>query len=193
MYKPTKQDEQANWKQLDKERGHRTGFDKYLVWNMSTYFLVRPITETNIAEHVKGGFINSYCYYNNENFLFLLYKENDYYPELLFSLRRNSNFVEEIELGENVMLKFNIPDSYTEDLKLFWEGKYSNFSLFFKKQFEKYLKDPLGREFKSLQWRIFEKDEELKKEIEEYIGEKLPTNIDYFFLPNKQKETYETV
>jgi len=164
-----------------------TGFEKYLKYNASVYFLLRPITNTTLAEHHKAGFINSYLYYEGKESFYCVYKENEYYPELLFSFRNNTNFVQEFSCNNNSIIEWKIPDEYSKDYQIFKQGKYSSFSNFFKTQFEK----KLSTGAKSLQWKIFDKDEELKKMIENYVGCKLDNDTDYFFIPQIKKETYE--
>lgn len=164
--------------------------EKYTKYNVSTYFWLKPITTYTLQEHVECGFLNTYLIFEDLEGFFIEYdinlKKNNYYS-MLINLTKNENFVDEYLVGNNAIIHFTINNKWKNDYSLFLDGVYSKMSLDYKQLFTKVL--PSG--VKSLQWKIFDKDEELKKEIEKYIGQNISKDVDYFFSPNLNKETWK--
>lgn len=164
--------------------------EQYLKWNCSSLFLIKPITGLKLLELKNAGFISSYIYFKEEEGLFLLFeKEKEEYDILLYSQKENPSFINE-EIYENkIVWRYKIPLELKNDFEKFKKGEYSTMSNFYKKHFDKIIKNSLGFEIKSLQWKVFEKDPKLKKDIEEYIGSPIDESKDYYQLPSTQRET----
>lgn len=165
--------------------------DRYLKYNVSCYFWLKPITNINLQEHVKSGFVNSFLEFEDNKGLFLEYNINDSYYILLKEMTKNVNFQDEYNVGDTSIVYFKIGEEWNNDYDLFLKGNYSKMSSKFKNSFSRNIKDRQGNIVTSLQWKIFEKDILLKKELEDYIKQPLPKDVDYFFLPNLEKEKWK--
>lgn len=164
--------------------------EKYTKYNCSTYFWLKPITNISLQEHVRYGFLNTYLRFEDLDGLFVEYDNNTNkleYNKMIVEVVKNPDFMDEYTIGDKFLLHYNINPKWKNDYELFLQGKYSKMSGEYKKLFNQKLPNGL----KSLQWKIFDKDEELKKEIEKYTGTEISTDVDYFFLPNLNKETWK--
>jgi hypothetical protein len=164
--------------------------ERYLKYNVSCYFWLKPITDCNLQKHVEAGFINSFLEFDNLKGLFLEYNITNKYFNLLIELSKNKNFIDEYNVGNTSILHFDIGEEWKSDYNLFLEGKYSQKSLELKNKFSKKIKDRYNNEVDSLQWKIFDKNVTLKQELEKYIRQELPEGVDYFFKPNLNNEKW---
>ncbi len=171
------------------EKKETNELEIYFSWNVSTLFLMKPLTNIYLNDFIRAGGIESYIWFEGKEGLFLLFKEADDYDELLFSQRDNTNFVEERIYGESNVWEYKIPKDLEKDFEKLKLGKYSELSAWYKKQYDKEINITPSKKETSLQWRVFDKCPILKEQVEKYIDCKLEKNQEIYILMNKEKET----
>lgn len=141
----------------------------------------------------ENNFLNGYLedvdkdQYYEEDVCFLLFKPEDLTRFRAFldeQYEKNKNIIEDYDPAEGyVVLVYNLNPKLSKDFLLVKNSKYSLVSEQFKEMFPKKVQ-LLNRPNKpwktSLQWMIFEKDEQLIQFIEKKIGQSLPegTNVE---------------
>lgn len=128
-----------------------------------------------------NGFINAYQTISNreydKNHVFLLFKPDSfiYFQEFLDNqYEKNSSIVEDFDLeGGYVVLVYKLDENLNKDFNFVREGKYSKTSEEFQSLFPKVIKMKKNNLYKdeiSLQYRIFNKTDDLKKYWEDKLG-----------------------
>lgn len=163
----------------------------FFSYNISTLFALKPLTGIYLNDFIKAGGIKTYIWFEAKEGLFLLFKEEESYDELLFSQRNNSNFVEERVYGEHNVWEYRIPQELQKDFEKLKQGKYSELSNWYKKQYDKEIQLTPSRKEPSLQWRVFNKCPEFKEKMEKYIEHKIEEGQEIYTIISKQKETLE--
>lgn len=129
-----------------------------------------------------NGFINGYIKdlgqeSNHPDSIYLLFKPNqlDKFREFLDSeYDRTRSIIEDYDYPDGyVVVVYQLDKNFKNDFKLIREGKYSKTSLEFQKMFPKVIKitkNGLNRDEISLQYRIFNKSDDLREFWEEKLG-----------------------
>ena len=136
-----------------------------------------------------NGFINAYIKDNRKDddykdSIYLLFKPTDIdkFREFLENeYERTKNVIEDYDYEDGyVVVVYQLDKKYNKDFTLIKEGKYSKTSVEFQKLFPKIIKivkNGLNRDELSLQYRIFNKSEELIEFWEEKLGIDLKSTI----------------
>ncbi len=136
-----------------------------------------------------NGFINAYIKDNRKDddykdSIYLLFKPTDIdkFREFLENeYERTKNVIEDYDYEDGyVVVVYQLDKKYNKDFMLIKEGKYSKTSVEFQKLFPKIIKivkNGLNRDELSLQYRIFNKSEELIEFWEEKLGIDLKSTI----------------
>jgi hypothetical protein len=169
----------------------------------TTLFLVQSL-EINKVYLDKFGFVNAYLSDVNhetkyENSLYLVFKPEDLslFEKFVQSEKKRMKnlFLEDYDSGYGyVILVYKFPDKYQNELKLFFEGKYSKFSREYKSLFPEVItvKDEYGYDATnhSLYFHIFEKTQAMKNYLEEKYNVELDADMEYYSIPNMDRETF---
>lgn len=139
-----------------------------------------------IAEEMPNNFINAYINDKNNmlnfdclNLLFYIDSVEEYNNNKLWISFHNyytnkDNFIDFYSNGiinnkETIVFRYKIPEEYLETLRLFFDGKYSKYSIEVKNKFPKMVKKE-GQIVETLINQILYKKEELKKSWEELLS-----------------------
>lgn len=132
--------------------------------------------------------------------LFLLFRTNprdNKWETILPRLRSKSEYLMEYFCGmqdkkQLIMLVFRIPEKYTKDYLYFKNGKYSQFSPEYKKLFNRYMTNDKAQPVESNIWRVINKSNDLRLELEKYFGEpvKFSPNDELWGVPEPNFEVY---
>lgn len=129
-----------------------------------------------------NGFINAYIKdsgseHQYKDSIYLLFKPTDLdkFREFLDSeFERTKTIIEDYDYDDGfVVVVYQLNEKFKEDFSLVKKGRYSKTSKDFQKMFPKVvkiLKNGLNRDEVSLQYRIFNKSDDLKEFWEEKIG-----------------------
>jgi anaerobic ribonucleoside-triphosphate reductase len=156
--------------------------------NITSIFMVPTLKVPKDA--LRGnGFINAYIKDNRKDddykdSIYLLFKPTDIdkFREFLENeYERTKNVIEDYDYEDGyVVVVYQLDKKYNKDFTLIKEGKYSKTSVEFQKLFPKIIKivrNGLNRDELSLQYRIFNKSEELIEFWEEKLGIDLKSTI----------------
>lgn len=148
-----------------------------------------------------NGFINAYyrdkdhtCDY--ENCIYVLFRPDNIYKFRDFlqsEYRRTKNIVEDYDYEKGfVVAVYQLDDRWNEDFEKIKKGKYSKTSDEFQSMFPRRLdiiKD--GKRFYdvSLQWRIFNKTDDLKAYWEDKLGVQFDGDMEFWEIWDEEKET----
>lgn len=148
--------------------------------SISTIFLIRPIgLSVEILE--KYGFINAYigdvdCENQYNCCVFLLFKplDMDLFMDFIENERDLNSIIEEYDYsGGYVVIVYKFPNEFKNDYELVKKGLYSKTSKEFQKLFPKVIKivkNGKHRDEISLQFRIFNRTQDLVNFWEDKIG-----------------------
>jgi hypothetical protein len=129
-----------------------------------------------------NGFINAYIKdsgseHQYKDSIYLLFKPTDLdkFREFLDSeFERTKTIIEDYDYDDGfVVVVYQLNEKFKEDFSLVKKGRYSKTSKDFQKMFPKVvkiLKNGLNRDEVSLQYRIFNKSDDLKEFWEEKLG-----------------------
>jgi len=150
-----------------------------IVKNISTIFMVKPlgIDRTELEKH---GFINAYSLDVEQVYLdcvYLLFKPSDmdlFSDFLEKEKERTDRIIDDYDYPEGyVVVVYELDRRFKEDYDLIRQGKYSKTSREFQDLFSKItkiVKNGKHRDEISLQYRIFNKTQDLIKFWEEKLG-----------------------
>lgn len=131
-------------------------------------------------------------YFQYENCLHLLFSQNTYnakFNQFIEDLEKHPNYIDGYDvMGEGTYMVVFSLDEISEIISLFKQGKYSKFPEDFR---EKYFPKYTTAGTLSHRWKVFEKHEDMKKLIEEKIGQKLPSEAEVWDIPIPEKEVYK--
>ena len=156
--------------------------------NITSIFMV-PTLGVPYGKLNENGYINGYIddsTHNSKykNCVFVLFKPNDmdvFRNFLNNELDRTKAIVEDYDYEDGyVVVVYQLNDKYKKDFKLIKQGKYSKTSKDFQKLFPKIIKivkNSLHRDEISLQYRIFNKAEDLVMFWEEKLGIDLKSTV----------------
>lgn len=149
-------------------------------------------------ELVRNGFINAYAddelhtiKYPKGEVVFILLKPSDFskFKEFLNKEYERNNVVEDYDYeGGFVVVVYSLNKDFRKDFDLIREGKYSKTSKQFQKLFTKNIQLN-GKIEKSLQYRVFNKTQDLIAYWNERIGVTLSPEQELWEMYDVQKET----
>jgi hypothetical protein len=163
---------------------------------ISTIFML-PTLKIPKEKLVENGYINSYEYDEGQdvpypNSLYLLFKPTDLHAFRAFldeEYERTTNIIEDYDYGKGfVVVVYKLDNKFANDFKLIRTGKYSKTSKSFQALYPKtvrILKEGIYKDEVSLQYRIFNKTQDLIEFWIEKIGVKLSPDQEVW-------ETYDT-
>jgi hypothetical protein len=132
-----------------------------------------------------------------EESIYLLFKPKNLEEFNLFVRNETQNparsLVDDYDYeGGYAVLVYRIPQRFLQDYQLFLEGKYSKFSESAKRMFPAEViivsQDGSRRRVSSFAYRIFDKEDSMKRWVEEIIGEELDKNAEYWTIPDLDRE-----
>jgi hypothetical protein len=152
-------------------------------------FLLPLLGKSKIQMMYDSYFVNAQLDYTKK-YLCLTYRftGTNAYKRFENFMVTDPMFISHLEHGKNhVVYIFLIPSGFTKDIELFIEGKYSKFSKALRKQIQKFHD---ADENKPL-FEIMNRNKLLKKDMEKYLGVKLPANSELASKPNLKIEIYQ--
>lgn len=167
-------------------------------WNTSALFILKLVMGETLDKLLTYRIVNSYLRDKDRedlltNVLFVLFKPDDWpeFETFVEQQEQTKDFLEEYDYeGGYVVLVYRIPFSLKRDFEKFKEGKYSEFSASTKNLFKKMIPDGrMGKLQKSLQWEIFEKEPDLREQLEDDLDVVLPDDSEVWSIPSTIKET----
>lgn len=167
--------------------------------NCSALFLPQTVGVTSQNRH-DFTFVNSYLYDESrpeygEGHIIIVFKPQNkksfenYVGNEVF---RNENFLENYSLDEFEIMIYKIPEKYKNDLELFKQGKYSEFSKEIRQLYPKMVITVIGgvrRDALSVSHLIINKDKSLKEYWEKRLDEEIEGEV--WPIYNKEKETFK--
>lgn len=148
-------------------------------------YVLPSINETlNIKrELLVNCYLRTKNFYNPEYF-FILFKYNEDYVNYL---KNHPQIIELLEYDENILVKIKLNLIQQEINKLYIEGQYSKFPLFYKDKILKYFNLPKSSE----QYKILHKLPVLKHQLEKNLNVKLSENSELGIKTNIKEESLE--
>lgn len=174
---------------------------------ITTMFFV-PTLSIDRDMLAKNNFINGYVKDSNrdiqyENAVYLLFKPEDLDKFRIFlddEYERTKSIIDDYDYEDGyVVLVYELDKTFNQDFELIKQGKYSKTSKKFQKLFPKTMKVHLSTNtFQTkvtLQYRIFNKTEDLREFWEEKIDIKLDENSEVWtmFIENKETLDFEKI
>lgn len=165
----------------------------------STFFV--PTLKIGKDNLVKAGYINAYFRdeerdVQHEDCVYLLFKpENlrDFRQFLDEEYDRTKNIIEDYDYGGGfTVVVYKLNPKYKKDFDLVRKGKYSETSKGFQTEFPKTVRIPEGSSFKeevSIQFRIFNKTNDLKDFWEKKLNVRFKDNQEVWYAFDEDKET----
>jgi hypothetical protein len=185
-----------NLKFLNKIRFLTFKKDKALKKNSSYWFLLPylgldtntlldfGLVNTYLADH-----ISQYQWDNNIHLLFNQPKYNSKFNRFIEDLEKHPQYIDSYDvIGDGTLMVVFSLEEILDVLYLFKKGKYSEFPEEFK---EKYFPKYTSTGVLSHRWKVFQKHEDMKKVIEQKVGEKLPKDAEVWDIPIPEKEIYK--
>jgi hypothetical protein len=171
-----------------------------IVKNISTLFMVKPLNITKERLEM-NGFINAYCRdaeqdYHYENCVYLLFKPTDmdrFSSFLEEEKERTDDIVDDYDYeGGYIVLVYKLNQRFKKDYDLIRQGLYSKTSREFQELFPKVtkiVKNGKHRDEISLQYRIFNKTQDLINFWEDKIGARFSSNQEVWEGFQEERET----
>jgi hypothetical protein len=144
-------------------------------YNKTTRFLLPSLGLSDKAL-LEMGLVNSYLAdheydvrWDLDGCLYLLFKPDkmdDMFEEYCKAMRRLSNFKDEYDVAEGIIMVLEIPEKYKSIIKLFKLGQYSKID-------KNYVKDCIPQYINgklSKRWKIFYKDKSLVLDLAKEFG-----------------------
>lgn len=170
---------------------------------ISTIFIA-PTLNIPRKDKEENGFLNAYIKdvnkeINYKDAVYLLYKPTDMFRFNKFleeEKAKNKNILDDYDYeGGYVVVVYKLDNKFKDDFELIREGKYSRTSDKFQKAFPKVIKikDSRGlhKDELSLQFRIFNKTNDLKEFWEAKFGMKFTPNMEVWGGWNEEAETLD--
>ena len=166
---------------------------------ITSIFMI-PSLEIPKNELKSNGFINGYIkdaykdvQYENAVYLLFQPKNIDKFREFLDSeYERTKNIIEDYDYNSGfVVVVYQLESKFKEDYDLIKDGKYSKTSKKFQKLFSKHVEivfNNVSKQQLSLQYRIFNKTEDLTQFWEERLGIKFEEDYEVWEGWDEEKE-----
>lgn len=155
-----------------------------------TYLL--PVFDIELRLKFLGNLSGSYLYNNAEELMFsILYKFSgkEGFTKWEDVLTSHSLFAGHEDYGEHVLYKFNTTDELNEAVKLFEEGKYSEYSLKHKEAVVSFLRRSGVSNYETVE-KVLRKDEELREQMEADLNCIIPKGNELSSPPNLGEEVF---
>ena len=166
-----------------------------------TSVFIIPTLKIGKERLVENGYINGYIkdeerdvQYQNAVYILFKPKKMDLFREFLDEeYARTNQIVDDYDYPDGfVVLVYNLDEKFKKDFLLVKEGLYSKTSKEFQAQFPKIVKlfkNGLHKDEISLQYRVFNKTEDLKKYWEEKLGVEFDDTMEVWDGFNIDKES----
>jgi len=181
---------------LNKLKSRFINYYKQETKKNSSYWFILPYFGLDNNKLFSYNLINTYLHdhtaqYQYPNCLHLLFQQPKFnlgFNKYIEQLRQHPNYIDSYDvIGSGTFMVVFDTSEILDILKLFKQGKYSEFPEDFKeKYFIKYSAD--GK--LTHRWKVFQKHEDMKKIIEEKIGQYLPEGAEVWDIPIPEKEIY---
>lgn len=148
----------------------------------TTHFLLNTVFPNSSLTAIEF-FVNAFL--TDEGFshcipraIFVLFKADSNDPKweaVLKRLRSKNEYILDYFVGieEDIPLRmviFQIPEKHANEYVCFRKGRYSKFTEEYKKTFARYAHNERGNPVESVIWRVVYKSPELRKELQNWIG-----------------------
>jgi hypothetical protein len=159
--------------------------------NLVNYHIL-PLLGMNKASFGEQNFINAYLS-KKKDYIIVELKEID--EKLITALEKHVNYATDIVDDNRTLVLFTIPDQFKQDVDKFTEGKYSEFSPEAKAIVRKYsglkykvrVKADKGDAVITHAFlRALDKDADMRKEMEKFLGVKIAEELELLESPNEQ-------
>jgi len=161
-------------------------------WNKSVYFILPMIglnsNYPNLINSYLGDIVNKPEYNYEKIFVHLKYRDD----KNIINRPYYNSFYRDQDIDGNIsyIYIFDIPDHFNLDYKLFCDGAYSRFSKRYKDQILSLIRTrPIQN---SPTYKVLYKTLDLKKIIEDMIGEDLPMDAEVCSITNLSREIRST-
>lgn len=170
--------------------------------NITSIFMV-PTLKIGREELENNGFINGYvkdigrdAQYENAVYLLFRPKHLDRFREFLDNeYERTKTIIDDYDYEDGyVVVVYELNPRYARDFKLVKEGKYSQTSSVFQSLFPKLVKikrNGMHKDEISLQYRVFNKTEDLVKFWEDKLGVEFDDNQEVWHAFDLEEETLD--
>ena len=167
--------------------------------NITSIFIV-PTLKISRENLQNNGFINGYVIdidydVSYENCVYLLFKPKDiekFRDFLSNEYERTKSIIEDYDYKDGfVVVVYQLDNKFKKDFDLIKQGKYSKTSVAFQEQFPKVIKIKKNgylRDEISLQYRVFNKTEDMKLYWEEKLGVSFDENMEVWGGWDEEKE-----
>ncbi len=181
----------------------RGEYNKDGKFTKTTQFLL-PAIELSITPKFLTYFLNAFL--NDVEYehvykrpLFLLFKctKSKEWAQAYKELKDNKNYRTDYNVGfkdgwDLVMMVYEVPESLHEDYLNFKKGKYSHFSIDYKKRFPRFISTSNKKEEARI-WQVIHKSPDLRRSIEHEL--KIPSSLlddedELWDIPRKNTEFY---
>jgi len=155
-----------------------------------TYLL--PVFDIELRLKFLGNLSGSYLYNNAEELMFsILYKFSgkEGFTKWEDVLTSHSLFAGHEDYGEYVLYKFNTTDELNGAVKLFEEGKYSEYSLKHKEAVVSFLRRSGVSNYETVE-KVLRRDEELRKQMEADLSCTIPKGNELSSPPSLGEEVF---
>lgn len=129
-----------------------------------------------------------------ENAVYLLFrpKDLDKFKDFLDDeYERTANIIDDYDYEDGyVVVVYKLDEKFDKDFSLIKEGKYSKVSQKFQNIFPKMVKDYASNKV-TLQFRIFNKTQDLREFWEEKLGMELDDDMEVWYTFDEEKETLD--
>lgn len=170
-------------------------YEMYRGWTATNLFVV-PTLGIERSRLQENGLINAYMNdmhrdIKYERAVYLLFRplEKNKFEEFIEYARSKSNILEEYDYKNLVMLVFQYPKKWENDIKIVMSGKFSETSHTFK---ESILKETTDKNL-TMQHRIFKKVPDLETYWKQEYGLELNYKEDEYWPFYPKKEVYESI
>lgn len=150
--------------------------------NLANYFLL-PLIKRSARDFFPGLFVNSYLDIETFHIVVEVQKPQTHFEDF-------SHFDYGVQVRDDKYYYFyTIPEQFHEDVALFVDGKYSQFSEAAKTYIRKfgkllYRKTLTGEVEKSIWLHVLERSNKLRLKLNQQLGVELPVNIELASKPN---------
>ena len=151
-------------------------------------FLLPVLGKTREQLKLDSYFVNAYLD-NTYEYICLMYRYTgtSAYKEFERYMITDPLCISHLEHGKyHVVYIFKIPLQFKEDVVSFIRGKYSKFSKALKGRIRKFY----GRQDSEPMIDVIERNENLRRHMEQYIGMELPKDSELASIPDSNKEIY---
>ena len=182
---------------------NKSDYNKDGRFSKTTQFIL-PSIELIITPKFLSFFINSYLQdveYDHifKRPLFVLFKStmSKEWLELYKELKANKNYKTDYNVGfkdgwDLIMVVYEVPEQFSSDYLNFRKGKYSQFSVEYKKKFPRFVNSNNKKEESQI-WKIIHKSPELRKFLTDELGlfgNTLDEEDELWESPRKKEEYY---